>query len=961
MAQLLSKELKNKNLRKEFLTLLMFMMTFLCVNEIMSQNQKIANEIQARQTKFVSLDARNLLTTVPDLNVRLVNVESTVSDGVFYRMNPSEISLLRAEKPEVMVTEVEIPGGQKLRLQLYKADAVSASFKVVAASNPALDFPYEQGLYYWGIVEGDMSSLVAISIMQEEIMGFIQTPTQHYTLGRLEGQTQHLHILYATEDLRVTPDISCHTDDDEHFIGTNHESNGRAAGNCVKMYVEVDYDIVVGKGGVQQAGDYVMGAFSQVAIMYANESIEFVVNEMKVWDVQDPYTGPSTSNYLTQFRNYLNGNYNGDLAHLVGYSGGGGIAYLDVLCNGYYGVAYSAVNSSYQNVPTYSWTIMVLTHEIGHNLGSSHTHACKWNGNNTAIDGCGAQVGYSEGCTGPIPAKGTVMSYCHLISGVGIDLNLGFGPQPGNLIRSRVNNAPCLSSCGPAILNDAGITSIIAPTGLPCENNLQPIVRLTNFGENTLTSVTIHYQLDNNPAITYAWTGSLAKGAFQNVTLPSITYSPGVHTFQSWTSNPNGLQDENPANDQSNSTFEYIVDYCVCNQDIAQMQPNPLTHTGGGSSNATVSFAPGSKNASFTITGLNSKINGPQQNRFEERVTVTYTDGNGNNQTVGVYLGSQQSSVSVSITGFVNAIQVNLTNGLNNNYSGTLSISCSNIDFCNGNPPCADDDGDGVCNEDDICPSLDNLLIGTACDDENPCTLNDIYTVNCICEGTLDPNCVEIECFTELISNFNVNPLTHQGAGSSSTTIVFPPLNANVSFVVSNMDSKLNGSPSQRYDDRVTITYTDGNGTTQLYGSFLGSQISTLNVNISGYVQSVTVALENAQNTNVLVSVSMGQVTSCLPQGEPIGQSSSDGLQSDVMVYPNPSNGDLYLQFREAPEQAIVRLYNIQGMLIGQYQTSGSTTMVLDLRTLALHNQTLIVTVQQDRNAPVAYPVILID
>ncbi|MBK7095123.1 MAG: PKD domain-containing protein [Saprospiraceae bacterium] len=38
------------------------------------------------------------------------------------------------------------------------------------------------------------------------------------------------------------------------------------------------------------------------------------------------------------------------------------------------------------------------------------------------------------------------MSYCHLNS-VGINLALGFGPQPGNLIRNRYNNAACLTAC----------------------------------------------------------------------------------------------------------------------------------------------------------------------------------------------------------------------------------------------------------------------------------------------------------------------------------------------------------------------------------------------------------------------------------------------------------------------------------------------------------------------------------
>lgn len=90
---------------------------------------------------------------------------------------------------------------------------------------------------------------------------------------------------------------------------------------------------------------------------------------------------------------------------------------------------------------------MAMTHEMGHALGSPHTHACAWNGNNTAIDGCGPAAGYGEGCNGPIPSQGgTIMSYCHLIAGVGINFNLGFGPQPGQLIRTTVDSKSCLGT-----------------------------------------------------------------------------------------------------------------------------------------------------------------------------------------------------------------------------------------------------------------------------------------------------------------------------------------------------------------------------------------------------------------------------------------------------------------------------------------------------------------------------------
>ncbi|MFN8331580.1 MAG: hypothetical protein U0T81_10250 [Saprospiraceae bacterium] len=48
--------------------------------------------------------------------------------------------------------------------------------------------------------------------------------------------------------------------------------------------------------------------------------------------------------------------------------------------------AYSNIYSSYQDVPTYSWTIEVMTYEMGHNIGSNHTHWCGWTGG--AIDNC---------------------------------------------------------------------------------------------------------------------------------------------------------------------------------------------------------------------------------------------------------------------------------------------------------------------------------------------------------------------------------------------------------------------------------------------------------------------------------------------------------------------------------------------------------------------------------------------
>lgn len=72
--------------------------------------------------------------------------------------------------------------------------------------------------------------------------------------------------------------------------------------------------------------------------------------------------------------------------------------------------------------------------------------------------------------------------------------------------------------------------------------------------------------------------------------------------------------------------------------------------------------------------------------------------------------------------------------------------------------PCFDDDFDGICNQDDTCPSSP-LVQGEACNDNNELTYNDLVTEDCICVGTLW-DCPIIP------ANFNApcddgNPLTY--------------------------------------------------------------------------------------------------------------------------------------------------------------------------------------------------------
>lgn len=368
-----------------------------------------------------------------------------------------------ARKLETMRFALPMDNGT-VELDLERADIFTDDFSVVTAST-GQPFPYDQGLHYRGSIAGDPSSLVALSVYKEEIMGFVSRADGDYTLGRLEGDAEGTHILYRKQDMQDPPVSNCDTEDDGHGYSAEEllPSGDNRTVNCVRFYWEVNYDIFQGKGSVTNATNYVTGLFNQSAILYNNDGISVQLSQVYVWDVPSPYTGTSTGTLLDQFGAYRT-SFNGNLAHLLGYAGGGGVAYVNTICspNAANRMAYSDIGSSYSNVPTYSWSVEVVTHEQGHNLGSRHTHACAWNGNNTRIDGCGPAAGYNEGsCAAaalPPSGGGTIMSYCHLVSGVGIGFANGFGPQPTTLIVNKINTASCLTACSTGTCN--------APAGL---------------------------------------------------------------------------------------------------------------------------------------------------------------------------------------------------------------------------------------------------------------------------------------------------------------------------------------------------------------------------------------------------------------------------------------------------------------------------------------------------------------
>lgn len=413
--------------------------------------------------------------------------KNAVSDAVFLRLNSQRLEAFLQAPARDLSLSIPVQVNRHIVLDVTRIEIASKNFGVRTSSGKeSLQQP--TGVFYHGVVRGQPGALAAVSVFGSHVRVLIADPQGNYVLAPMQAGRADA-IFYNDRNLTGKPSFACRAPSLPKDIHAPQAKAAPAAeGDCVKVYFECDHAMYQSFGSsLVRVVDYVLGLFNEVAILYSAENIRVEVSQMMVWTTPDPYvSATNTSEALELFGETLQNNYNGRLAHLLSTRNlGGGLAWVDVLCDSYftfmadfdddgvnelhhagpYGV--SAVNTTFQQVPTYSWSVMVVTHELGHNFGSPHTHACAWNGDNTQIDDCGNDTDgdgvfdsnddgiADDGCYNPfampaqpriIPAAGgTIMSYCHL-EAVGINLALGFGPQPGDLIRSRVAGAGCLSA-----------------------------------------------------------------------------------------------------------------------------------------------------------------------------------------------------------------------------------------------------------------------------------------------------------------------------------------------------------------------------------------------------------------------------------------------------------------------------------------------------------------------------------
>lgn len=421
---------------------------------VYSQQEVSKQVVEFRPAQGQVAKSTNLFVRQPN-SLRSARVSQAVKNYTLVRLNVSELKNLYTSKTPKLEMSLPYDKGN-LDLELLRVELFTPDFKLITSQSGNQAVTIQKGVFYRGMVKNDPGSLVTLSFFEHEVVGIIAFEQGNIVIVNYDKTKSEEYVIYNDQDLNEPLNFDCQTAEVEPGSKLAEEIRKLSAqkrlesrsDKCVRMYFELDYTLVTEKGGAQGAMNWFSGVFNQVQALYANDGITMSVSEIFAWTTDDPYTDATTNGALNKFR-LGRPSFNGDLAHLVsrGAPTGGGVAYLNTLCTNY-GYAYSWVKSFYSDFPVYSWTVNVIAHETGHNLGSPHTHNCSWAGG--PIDGCGptANAAYAEGscAIGPVPTDGgTVMSYCHLL-GTGINLTKGFGPLPLNLITIRINESTCLSS-----------------------------------------------------------------------------------------------------------------------------------------------------------------------------------------------------------------------------------------------------------------------------------------------------------------------------------------------------------------------------------------------------------------------------------------------------------------------------------------------------------------------------------
>ncbi len=333
------------------------------------------------------------------------------------------------------------------RVAMAGADAAARGTPGAQRVDDSLTAVLHDVVHLNGTVVGHESSSAYVAVGRTGIAALLDLGHGQglYALRRIHDDTPGL-CSGALEFVRVNgtsaPEVpACATD------CAGHDGGGTLAGfanqppgarRVVELAADCDWEFMhLFNGDATAATEYVSSLVGAVSAIYRRDcDASIVLSYLRLQlDPDDLFNDPDP---LTPFRNWWN--ENGGEVHrdvftlLTGRRNlpYGGVAWLNAACedfgysvNGYLNGRFADAFATHPG----NWDVNVLAHELGHNLGTLHTH-------DYSIDSC---------ASGTVQ-RGTIMSYCHVVSGASSNIDLRFHAGTVEPITAFIASAACLST-----------------------------------------------------------------------------------------------------------------------------------------------------------------------------------------------------------------------------------------------------------------------------------------------------------------------------------------------------------------------------------------------------------------------------------------------------------------------------------------------------------------------------------
>jgi len=97
---------------------------------------------------------------------------------------------------------------------------------------------------------------------------------------------------------------------------------------------------------------------------------------------------------------------------------------------------------------------------------------------------------------------------------------------------------------------DAATIIIDTPSTVFCSGFNKIVVKIANFGSDTIKSLTIGWNVNNVSQTPFSWAGRLIPGGYADINIGTLSIKPNTsYNFKIWTSLPNSIADTNNIND----------------------------------------------------------------------------------------------------------------------------------------------------------------------------------------------------------------------------------------------------------------------------------------------------------------------------------------------------------------------------------------------------------------------------